>query len=160
MTGICIAGLSKRFRPTQQPMPYGETTQVMGQSLGKYGLHSRNSRAGQPTRGKDTIHSDGPDPRFGTAKPRGGANLRSHRHGNQVFTATYPRCRQIPKGTNPDVAKRGFLHDGSKQQKGMDMLSERIKRKLHRIFFERCGANQHPCQEFCGMPRSTGILVA
>jgi hypothetical protein len=45
-------------------------------------------------------------------------------------------------------------------KKGMDMLSKRIKRKLHRIFFKCCGANQHPCQEFCGMPRSTGILVA
>ena len=51
-------------------------------------------------------------------------------------------------------------HDGGKKQKGMDMPSERIKRKVHRIFFKRGGVNQQSCQEFHGMPRSTGILVA
>jgi hypothetical protein len=39
----------------------------------------------------------------------------------------------------------------------MDMPSKRIKWKLHRIFFECGGVNQHPHQEFRGMPRSSGI---
>ena len=55
---------------------------------------------------------------------------------------------------------RGFFCMMEVNNKSMDMPSERIKRKLHRIFFEHGGANQHPGQEFCGMPRSTDILVA
>ncbi len=54
--------------------------------------------------------------------------------GFQVLTTTYSGCGQITKGSNPDVTKRSFSHDGGKQQKGMDMPSERIKRKLHRFF--------------------------
>ena len=141
-------------------MPYGKTTQVMGQSLGKYGFHSRNTRARQPTRQKSTLHTDGTDPWVCTTEPRGGVNQRSNRRGFQVLAPTYPGCGWITKGSNPDVTKRSFLHDGGKQQKGMDLTSERIKRKLHRIFFERGGVNQQPRQEFHGMPRSSGILVA
>jgi hypothetical protein len=39
-------------------------------------------------------------------------------------------------------------------------LAKRIKWKVHMIFFERSGGNQQPRQVFCGLPRSTGLLMA
>jgi len=88
---------------------------------------------------------------MGRSSSASGPNQRSNRRGFHVLSPTYPGCRWITKGSS---------HDGGKQQKGMDMPSKRIKRKVHRIFFEHGGVNQRSRQEFRGMPRSTGILVA